>query len=82
MVGPSLGGWLAQAYSWRSIFFINVPVGLTAMTLGLIFIPGDEPVEKGKSFDLLGAGLVMITLTSLLLGIKQRRRMGLDILGV
>ena len=82
MAGPSLGGWLAQAYSWRSIFFINVPVGLTAMLLGILFIPRDEPVEKGKSFDLLGAGAVMVALTSLLLGLNKGAEWGWTSWGV
>ncbi|MBI9048015.1 MAG: MFS transporter [Anaerolineaceae bacterium] len=76
MIGPSLGGWLAQATSWRSIFFINIPVGLAAMTLGLIFIPKDEPVEQGKSFDLLGAGVVMVGLSALLLGLNKGAEWG------
>jgi EmrB/QacA subfamily drug resistance transporter len=76
MVGPSLGGWLAQAFSWRSIFFINIPVGVSAMILGIIFIPRDEPVEKGKSFDLLGAGVVMVALTALLLGLNKGAEWG------
>src|SRR3954470_23018510 len=32
--GPSLGGWLADAFGWRSVFYINVPVGLVGIILG------------------------------------------------
>ncbi len=37
--GPSLGGWLADAFSWRAVFFINIPVGLLALILSLVFHP-------------------------------------------
>ena len=71
MVGPSLGGWLAQAFSWRAIFYINVPVGALAVVLGLIFIPTDEPVESGKPFDVAGAVVVMLGLTAFMLGLNK-----------
>ncbi len=70
-VGPSLGGWLTQAFGWRTVFYINLPVGALALTLSLIFIPKDAPAESGKRFDLPGAGLFMAGLTTLLLGLNK-----------
>jgi EmrB/QacA subfamily drug resistance transporter len=75
-VGPSLGGWLTQAFGWRTIFYINVPVGALALTLGLVFIPKDAPVESGKRFDLPGAALFMAGLTTLLLGLNKGAEWG------
>ena len=75
-VGPSLGGWLTHALGWRTIFYINVPVGLLASTLGLIFIPKDTPVEKGQRFDLSGAAVFMVGLTALLLGLNKGAEWG------
>jgi MFS family permease len=41
-VGPTLGGWLTDQFSWRAIFYINIPVGLAALWMGLRHIPGDS----------------------------------------
>jgi MFS family permease len=36
-IGPSLGGWLTQAFGWRTVFYINVPVGTLALILSYLF---------------------------------------------
>jgi MFS family permease len=43
--GPSLGGWLADQFSWRAVFYINVPVGLIALFLSARFIRAGPPAE-------------------------------------
>jgi len=70
-VGPSLGGWLTDQFSWRVVFYINVPVGLLALFLSLFFIPKDAPAETGKKFDLPGALVFMAGLVALLLGLNK-----------
>ena len=70
-VGPSLGGWLTHAFGWRTVFYINVPVGLLALTLSLLFIPKDSPSESEKRFDLPGAAVFLAALTLLLLGLNK-----------
>jgi len=70
-VGPSLGGWLTQSFGWRSIFYINVPVGLLALSLSLRFIPRDIPSATNQRFDLLGALVFLSGLTALLLGLNR-----------
>lgn len=76
-VGPSLGGWLTQAFGWRTVFYINVPVGALALTLSLIFIPRDVPVESGgQRFDLPGAVLFLSALTTLMLGLNKGAEWG------
>ncbi len=74
--GPSLGGWLAQTFGWRSVFYINVPVGALALILSLAFIPKDSPAETGKKFDLAGAALFLAGLVSLMLGLNQGAEWG------
>ena len=68
---PSLGGWLTDLISWRSVFYINVPVGLIAFILSWKFIPQDRKTEKQERFDLLGAGVFLGGLIALLLGLNQ-----------
>src|ERR1051325_3175966 len=41
--GPALGGWLAEAFGWRSVFYINVPIGLFGIVLGVRAIDADRP---------------------------------------
>jgi len=75
-VGPSLGGWLANSLGWRSIFYINLPVGALALTLGLIFIPRQPPAEAHQSFDLAGAFTFLTGLVSLLLALNKGAEWG------
>lgn len=70
-IGPSFGGWLAQAFGWRSVFYINVPVGALALILSLVFIPKDSTAESGQRFDLPGGLLFLAGLTALLLGLNK-----------
>jgi EmrB/QacA subfamily drug resistance transporter len=66
MIGPILGGVIAQYLSWRYIFFINLPIGILALTLGLRVIPRGQK-KPGQQIDLLGAILAFILLLSILL---------------
>jgi EmrB/QacA subfamily drug resistance transporter len=64
-LGPTLGGLIAQ-HSWRYVFFINVPVGITAVFWGYRIIP--QGVRKaGQRLDIWGAATAFVFLTSLLL---------------
>jgi len=74
--GPSLGGWLTGLFGWRIIFYINVPVGLLAIALGLYFIPRDAGAEKREPFDLLGACVFIAGLVTLLLALNQGHAWG------
>jgi EmrB/QacA subfamily drug resistance transporter len=75
-VGPSLGGWLTQQFSWRAVFYINVPVGLLALWLSMHFIPRDATAENAERFDVAGAGTFMAGLVALLLGLNQGHAWG------
>jgi EmrB/QacA subfamily drug resistance transporter len=75
-VGPSLGGWLTDQFSWRAVFLINVPVGLTALLLSMRFIQHDRPGIVRERFDWIGALLFMTGLVTLLLGLNQGHNWG------
>jgi DHA2 family multidrug resistance protein len=63
VLGPSLGGWITDNYSWRWVFFINVPVG-AATFVGVMSLV-KEPREKkdqAKGIDLVGLGLITLGL--------------------
>lgn len=75
-VGPSLGGWLTQALSWRAVFYINVPVGLIALGLSWFFVPADVPDERRQRFDARGALLFITGLVALLLALNMGAEWG------
>jgi EmrB/QacA subfamily drug resistance transporter len=75
-VGPSLGGWLTGVFGWRSVFYINLPVGALALALSLLFIPADRTTNHRERFDLAGAALFLIGLIVLLLGLNQGHAWG------
>jgi len=56
--GPILGGLLVQHVSWQSVFFINVPVGLIALALGVLILLDHRAENAPRSFDLLGIVLL------------------------
>ena len=73
---PSFGGWLTHISSWHSVFFINIPVGLTALYLSWKFIPSDSPAETEERFDSIGALTFIIGLVLLLVGLNQGHSWG------
>lgn len=75
-VGPSLGGWLTDQFSWRAVFLINLPVGLIALLLSIRFIRRDQPSQIKEPFDWQGALLFMAGLVALLLGLNQGHNWG------
>jgi EmrB/QacA subfamily drug resistance transporter len=75
-VGPSLGGWLTQQFSWRAVFYINIPVGFLALLLSFRAIARDEHIDQGEKFDITGALVFVAGLIALLLGLNQGQEWG------
>jgi EmrB/QacA subfamily drug resistance transporter len=74
-LGPIVGGPLVSSVGWRSIFWINVPVGLVAILLTLRFIP-DSRAPRPRRFDPVGQALVIVLLSSLTYGIIEAPNQG------
>ncbi len=53
LLGPTLGGWLTESFSWHWIFLINLPVGVAGIVLTMIFMENARPGKAGR-FDLSG----------------------------
>lgn len=64
-IGPSLGGVLVDTWGWRSIFFINIPIGLVAYIWCYRVLPEKEKLER-QEFDWAGAFLALTALGALL----------------
>ena len=65
-IGPLIGGWLTDNFSWSWCFFINIPIGIAALTLVLLFLR-DEPQPGGDAarrspIDGIGIGLLAVGL--------------------
>ena len=75
-VGPSFGGWLAGAYGWPSVFYINVPVGIVAILLAMRSVVDDHAVRREESFDFVGAALFTTGLVALLVALNQGHAWG------
>jgi EmrB/QacA subfamily drug resistance transporter len=69
-LGPVIGGILVGSVGWRSIFWINIPVGLAAIVLTLRFIP-ESRAPKPRRVDGIGQVLVVLLLASLTYGIIE-----------
>ncbi|MDP4789251.1 MAG: DHA2 family efflux MFS transporter permease subunit [Haliea sp.] len=63
ILGPTLGGWLTDTYSWRYVFYINVPLGIASLVGIYWFVPKTETVVK--RFDLIGFGLLAVAVGAL-----------------
>jgi MFS family permease len=66
MVGPVLGGVLVQNYGWRSIFFVNVPIGIVVVALTTLKLKENMPDVRETGFDLPGAATLSLGLASTL----------------
>ena len=67
IIGPTLGGWLTDHYSWRWAYFINLPVGLLAVLMINLLIE-DPPYMRNarpKKIDAIGLGLMAVALAAL-----------------
>jgi EmrB/QacA subfamily drug resistance transporter len=69
-LGPIVGGAVVSSIGWRSIFWINLPIGLAAIALTLRFIP-ESKAPRPRRFDPVGQALVILLLASLTYGIIE-----------
>jgi EmrB/QacA subfamily drug resistance transporter len=67
-MGPFLGGVLTQYFGWRSIFFVNVPIGLIACLLILWKLEGEWAECEGERFDFLGSIIYACALVAVMYG--------------
>src|SRR6185312_9395890 len=64
VLGPVLGGWLTEHYSWRWVFYINLPIGIIAL-LGMIAFLPETPRNSGEKLDWLGFGTLSLAIGAL-----------------
>jgi EmrB/QacA subfamily drug resistance transporter len=75
-IGPVLGGWLVQHFSWRWVFFINLPIAIAVIVISFLFVP-ESCGEGGKhKLDLPGAFLTTLGLGLLVFGMIEAPGLG------
>src|SRR6185312_1525314 len=66
MIGPVLGGWITDSYSWRWLFYINLPVGIAAVIMSKLFIHDPSYIRRtGEGIDYWGIGLLAVGIGAL-----------------
>ena len=75
--GPTLGGWLTHLFGWRSIFLVNLPVGIAGFFLASAVLRQDRPTSNVTNpFDFWGFSFLSLFLISFLLGISKGEHEG------
>jgi len=69
-LGPFLGGILTQNFGWRSIFFVNVPIGIAAILLVTWKLKGDWAECRGECFDLTGSVIYGVAIVAVMYGLS------------
>jgi len=69
IIGPNLGGWIVSRYSWRYIFYINLPIGIGLIVLIVILLK-DSKVFSRPHIDIVGASFFSGAILFLMLGLN------------
>lgn len=76
-VGPTIGGFLTHVFGWRSIFLINLPIGILGVLLSLTMLHADRPnAENRRPFDTWGFLFCSLFLIAFLLGVSRGEHEG------
>ncbi len=72
IIGPLLGGWLTESFSWHWIFFVNLPIGAVALWIIYRFLPTVHGEARTRNLDYLGAVAFTVAVSFLLLGLTNK----------
>ena len=75
-IGPAVGGWITDHYSWSWCFFINVPIGLISAVIISLYLPNTRQAHAGGSIDWAGISLLAVGLGSLQYVLSEGRHLG------
>ena len=81
-MGPPLGGFLVDNLGWRSIFYINIPIGFLGMVFGWIILKEKSSQPTKQKFDFKGAIFLVISLVLLLLALDNFQKLGWKSVGM
>jgi len=75
-IGPVLGGWLVEHWSWRAAFFLNLPLAVAVLLISISKVPESSEKNHRGSLDWLGAALATIGLGGVIYGLIESPRLG------
>jgi MFS transporter, DHA2 family, multidrug resistance protein len=75
IMGPTLGGWLTDQYSWNWVFLINLPIGIVTVA-GLMIFMEETPTDNGRRFDWMGFVTLAIGVGSLQVMLDRGEQVG------
>ena len=75
-IGPVLGGWLVEHWSWRAAFFLNLPLAVAVLLISIWKVPESHEKNHKGPLDWLGATFATIGLGGLVYGLIESPRLG------
>jgi len=69
IIGPNLGGWLVEAFGWKSVFWINIPLGIIVFIVSIFLLRSGK--KEGGHMDITGAGLMTGALAAFLYALSE-----------
>ncbi|HEY4768468.1 MAG TPA: MFS transporter, partial [Candidatus Limnocylindria bacterium] len=73
LIGPALGGFLTDNFSWHWVFFVNLPIGAVALVIIWRLLPPIRHPERARSIDYLGSVVFAAALVPILIGLTNKR---------
>jgi len=75
-LGPTIGGLLTSAFSWRAVLLVNVPLAIATVLLALRHVPADARPERREPIDTVGTVLLSVALIGIVFGLSQSQPWG------
>jgi MFS family permease len=70
IIGPTLGGFITDAFSWHWVFFVNIPLGVLIIILFIFFFPNFRPDNLRHNIDYLGLSALVLTVVPAMLALS------------
>ena len=75
-LGYGVGGYISEYLGWHWVFFITVPLGITALVMAYLFLPDNSIIEDYHGFDLVGSLLIFLAVIALIVSLEMGGRLG------
>jgi len=77
IIGPNIGGWMVEAFGWRSVFWFNVPLGVIILVLSRLLLRGGKiGIRSGRRIDFAGAGLLFGSISAFMFALTELGNIG------